>query len=61
MRQHALWTGWRSGAMEMVRHTRAVEASSDGREAGEGTEAHGPGIAKRTTENKNTNVDALAR
>jgi hypothetical protein len=47
--------------METVWHTRAVEVSSDGWEAKEGTEVHGPGIAERTAENKNTNVDALAR
>jgi hypothetical protein len=38
-----------------------MEANSDGREAEEGTEAHRPGIAEQTTENKNFNVDALAR
>jgi hypothetical protein len=61
MRQHAFCTGRQSETMETVWHTRAVEASSDGWEAKEGTEAHGPGIAERTAENKNTNVDGLAR
>jgi hypothetical protein len=56
-----MWTGSQSQGMRATPSRGAIEAGSNGKEADDKEEARSPPISDQTTENKNTNVDALAR